>query len=89
MRRVVVTGVGVLSSIGNTVEHPWTILCSIARCTSRVRSRFGNRPINKRDSVLEGLAILDAGGKLGPLADVNTLQRNGVFVPFFGHLACW
>jgi KDO2-lipid IV(A) lauroyltransferase len=58
------------------------------RYTSRVRSRFGNRPINKRDSVLEGLAILDAGGNLGLLADVNTLQRDGVFVPFFGHLAC-
>ena len=56
--------------------------------TSRVRSRFGNRPINKRDSVLEGLAILDAGGNLGLLADVNTLQRDGVFVRFFGHLAC-
>jgi Kdo2-lipid IVA lauroyltransferase/acyltransferase len=58
------------------------------RYTSRVRSRFGNRPINKRDSVLEGLAILDAGGNLGLLADVNTLQRDGVFVSFFGHLAC-
>ena len=56
--------------------------------TSRIRSRFGNRPINKRDSVLEGLAILDGGGDLGLLADVNTLQRDGVFVPFFGHLAC-
>ena len=58
------------------------------RYTSRVRSRFGNRPINKRDSVLQGLAILDGGGNLGLLADVNTLQRDGVFVPFFGHLAC-
>jgi len=58
------------------------------RYTSRVRSRFGNRPINKRDSVLEGLAILDGGGDLGLLADVNTLQRDGVFVPFFDHLAC-
>jgi KDO2-lipid IV(A) lauroyltransferase len=58
------------------------------RYTSRVRSRFGNRPINKRDSVLEGLAILDGGGNLGLLADVNTLQRDGVFVPFFGHPAC-
>jgi KDO2-lipid IV(A) lauroyltransferase len=56
--------------------------------TSRIRSRFGNRPINKRDSVLEGLAILDGGGDLGLLADVNTLQRDGAFVPFFGHLAC-
>jgi len=60
----------------------------LERYTSRVRSRFGNRPINKRDSVLEGLAILDGGGHLGLLADVNTLQRDGVFVPFFGHLAC-
>src|SRR5882724_4368361 len=34
------------------------------------------------------LALLDAGGNLGLLADVNTLQRDGVFVPFFGHLAC-
>jgi len=58
------------------------------RYTSRVRSRFGNRPINKRDSVLQGLAILDGGGNLGLLADVNTLQRDGIFVPFFGHLAC-
>jgi KDO2-lipid IV(A) lauroyltransferase len=58
------------------------------RYTSRIRSRFGNRPINKRDSVLEGLAILDGGGNLGLLADVNTLQRDGVFVPFFGHRAC-
>jgi KDO2-lipid IV(A) lauroyltransferase len=60
----------------------------LGRYTSRVRSRFGNRPINKRDSVFEGLAILDDGGNLGLLADVNTLQRDGVFVPFFGHLAC-
>ena len=58
------------------------------RYTSKIRSRFGNRPINKRNSVLEGMAILDAGGTLGILADVNTLQRDGVFVPFFGHLAC-
>lgn len=58
------------------------------RYTSGIRSRFGNRPINKRDSVLEGLAILDSGGNLGLLADVNTLQRDGVFVPFFNHLAC-
>jgi Kdo2-lipid IVA lauroyltransferase/acyltransferase len=60
----------------------------LERYASRIRSRFGNRPINKRDSVLEGLGILDGGGDLGLLADVNTLQRDGVFVPFFGHLAC-
>jgi len=58
------------------------------RYAARVRSRFGNRPIDKHDSILEALAILDAGGNLGLLVDINTLQRDGVFVPFFGHLAC-
>jgi len=83
-----------LALAGSTIFEPIAYLARpldnplLDRYTSRVRSRFGNRPINKRDSVLEGLAILDAGGKLGLLADVNTLQRDGVFVPFFGHLAC-
>ncbi len=58
------------------------------RYTSRLRRRFGNRPIDKRASMIEGLSILDGGGNIGILADVNTLQRDGVFVPFFGHLAC-
>lgn len=58
------------------------------RYTARLRSRFGNRPISKRDSILESLALLEQGGILGVLADVNVLQRDGVFVPFFGHLAC-
>jgi KDO2-lipid IV(A) lauroyltransferase len=58
------------------------------RYAAGIRSRFGNRPINKRDSVSEALAILDGGGNLGLLVDINTLQRDGVFVPFFGHLAC-
>jgi len=83
-----------LALAGSTIFEPIAYLARpldnplLDRYTSRVRSRFGNRPINKRDSVLEGLAILDAGGRLGLLADVNTLQRDGVFVPFFGHLAC-
>jgi len=83
-----------LALAGSTIFEPIAYLARpldnplLDRYTSRVRSRFGNRPINKRDSVLEGLAILEAGGKLGLLADVNTLQRDGVFVPFFGHLAC-
>jgi Kdo2-lipid IVA lauroyltransferase/acyltransferase len=75
--------VGPIAYLARPLDNPL-----LDRYTSRVRSRFGNRPINKRDSVLEGLAILDAGGNLGLLADVNTLQRDGVFVPFFGHLAC-
>ncbi|MDQ2918764.1 MAG: lysophospholipid acyltransferase family protein, partial [Verrucomicrobiota bacterium] len=54
------------------------------RFAAKKRMRFGNRPISKRDALMEGMRILDAGGTLGLLADVNTLQRDGVFVPFFG-----
>ena len=54
------------------------------RLAAKIRTRFGNRPISKRDALMEGWRILDAGGTLGLLADVNTLQRDGVFVPFFG-----
>ncbi|HEY0369650.1 MAG TPA: hypothetical protein VGC85_08650, partial [Chthoniobacterales bacterium] len=56
--------------------------------TTRIRTRFGNRAISKHDSVMEGLEVLDHGGVLGMLADVNTLMRDGVFVPFFGRPAC-
>lgn len=54
------------------------------RLAAKIRTRFGNRPISKRDSLMEGWRILEAGGTLGMLADVNTLQRDGVFVPFLG-----
>jgi Kdo2-lipid IVA lauroyltransferase/acyltransferase len=56
--------------------------------TVRLRTRFGNRPIDKNNSVVKALSILRAGGVLGVLPDVNVLPRDGVFVPFFGTLAC-
>jgi KDO2-lipid IV(A) lauroyltransferase len=56
--------------------------------TVRVRSRFGNRAINKNNSITSAMTILRAGGVLGILPDVNVLPRDGVFVPFFGKLAC-
>ena len=56
--------------------------------TTRIRTRFGNQAISKHDSIMQGLEVLDRGGVLGMLADVNTLMRDGVFVPFFGVPAC-
>jgi KDO2-lipid IV(A) lauroyltransferase len=56
--------------------------------TVRLRSRFGNRAINKSNSVTEAMKILRSGGILGVLPDVNVLHRDGVFVPFFGVPAC-
>ncbi|HVF30067.1 MAG TPA: lysophospholipid acyltransferase family protein [Pyrinomonadaceae bacterium] len=56
--------------------------------TVRLRSRFGNRAINKNKSVTAAIAVLREGGVLGVLPDVNVLHRDGVFVPFLGTLAC-
>src|ERR1044072_540358 len=53
-----------------------------------LRTRFGNRPIDKGAAARTALRLLKQGGTLGVLADPNTQEREGVFVPFFGHLAC-
>ena len=53
-----------------------------------VRTRFGNQPIAKKAAARAALKLLREGGTLGILADLNTQRQEGVFVPFFGHLAC-
>lgn len=60
----------------------------IEEFTVRLRSRYGNRAINKNNSMAEAVRILRRGEVLGVLPDVNVLRRDGVFVPFFGTLAC-
>lgn len=60
----------------------------IEKLTVKLRTRFGNRPINKTNAVSAAVKILREGGTLGILADVNTHPKEGVFVPFFGVDAC-
>ena len=60
----------------------------IEEMTHRTRTRFGNRPINRSNSVSEAVKILRQGEILGVLADVNAHPKEGVFVPFFGIEAC-
>lgn len=56
--------------------------------TVKLRTRFGNRPINKTNSVTPAIEVLRKGEILGILADVNAHPKEGVFVPFFGIPAC-
>lgn len=56
--------------------------------TVRLRTRFGNRPINKTNSVSSAIELLRGGETLGVLPDVNVHPKEGVFVPFFGIPAC-
>ena len=72
-----------VSYLARPIDNPM-----VEDLTVRVRTRFGNRPINKTNSVSEALGILRSGGTLGILADVNAHPREGVFVPFFGIPAC-
>ncbi|HEV8590575.1 MAG TPA: lysophospholipid acyltransferase family protein [Pyrinomonadaceae bacterium] len=60
----------------------------IEELTVNLRTRFGNRAINKTNSVPTAIKILREGGTLGILADVNAHPKEGVFVPFFGVPAC-
>jgi KDO2-lipid IV(A) lauroyltransferase len=48
------------------------------------RGRLGNRTIDKRSAAREMLQIMQEGGTLGILVDLNTLDREGIFVDFFG-----
>ena len=72
-----------LSFLVRPIDNP-----RIDRMVERLRTRFGNRPIDKGAAARTALKLLRQGGTLGVLADLNTQEREGVFVPFFGHLAC-
>jgi KDO2-lipid IV(A) lauroyltransferase len=58
------------------------------RFTRWVRTRAGNRTISKGRSMRELLRILRGGGIVGVLLDQNVTWNEGVFVNFFGRLAC-
>lgn len=58
------------------------------RLVNYYRCLSGNRPILKNESARDLLKILRAQGTIGILADQNTMPEEGVFVDFFGNLAC-
>lgn len=53
-----------------------------------IRTRLGNKQIDKTNSASPILRTLRSGGTVGVLADVNSHPKEGVFVPFFGIPAC-
>jgi KDO2-lipid IV(A) lauroyltransferase len=59
----------------------------LERELSRRRTRFGNRPIAKRDAARDILKALRRGETVAILVDQNVLAREAVFVPFFGRPA--
>ena len=78
----------------SALEYPISFLVRpidnplIEELIEKVRTRFGNRAIDKKVAARQALRVLREGGTLGILSDLNTQPHEGVFVPFFGRLAC-
>jgi Kdo2-lipid IVA lauroyltransferase/acyltransferase len=68
-----------LSFLVRRIDNP-----KIEELVSRRRERLGNHAIDKRSAAREMLQILQANGTLGILVDLNTLDREAIFVDFFG-----
>jgi KDO2-lipid IV(A) lauroyltransferase len=54
---------------------------------ARRRTRFGNRVIAKRDAAREILRAMRSNQTVAILIDQNVLEREAIFVPFFGRPA--
>jgi len=59
----------------------------LERELARLRTRFGNRLIAKREAAKDILRALAKNETVAILVDQNVLAREAVFVPFFGRLA--
>jgi KDO2-lipid IV(A) lauroyltransferase len=88
-------GVWEILSFGwSALEYPINFLVRpidnprIEEMIEGLRTRFGNVAIDKKAAARRALKVLREGGTLGILSDLNTQEREGVFVPFFGKLAC-
>lgn len=60
----------------------------VERFVDRIRTRFGNETLDKMKSARRMYRVLQEGGYLGILADLNAQEREGIFVDFFGVPAC-
>jgi KDO2-lipid IV(A) lauroyltransferase len=72
-----------LSFLARPIDNPL-----IEQMVHSVRTKFGNQQISKQFAGLTCMRTLKRGGILGILADLNSLPQEGIFVPFFGELAC-
>lgn len=80
-----------MSSFGLSLkDHPLSFLVrridnpKVEEFVDRARTRFGNQSVDKRGAARSMLKILQSGGTLGLLVDLNTLDDEAIFVDFFG-----
>jgi len=68
-----------LSFLVRRIDNP-----KVESLVDRARTQLGNRTIDKRSAAREIFRILQSGGTLGIRVDLNTQEREGIFVDFFG-----
>lgn len=67
------------ASVARPLNNPY-----LNRCIEHLRTRHGNRVINKKGALKEILAILKKGGSVGLLMDQSVVENEAVDVEFFG-----
>ncbi len=72
-----------LSVVVRPLDNPW-----LDKLVERYRSCLGNQMIPKKNSLRQIMEALAAGGAVGILLDQNVCRQEGVFVDFFGKMAC-
>jgi KDO2-lipid IV(A) lauroyltransferase len=72
-----------ISVVARPVDNPL-----LEGLLSSLRSRWGNRVVRKGGALREVLKLLKRGETVGFLLDQNVAIDQGVFVNFFGRLAC-
>jgi Kdo2-lipid IVA lauroyltransferase/acyltransferase len=83
-----------ISFAWSAIERPGSFIVRridnprIETLVEKFRTRFGNETIDKAAAVRRCIRVLREGHWLGILADANTHPKEGIFVPFMGHLAC-
>jgi KDO2-lipid IV(A) lauroyltransferase len=70
---------GPLTFLARRMDNP-----RIEAMIVKIRTRLGNKQIDKENSAGKILRLMRAGGSVGVLADVNAHPNEGIFVPFFG-----
>lgn len=71
-----------IASVVRPLDNP-----RLERELARLRGKFGNRTIGKKQAAREVLREMRRGGTVAILIDQNVLAREAIFVPFFGRLA--
>ncbi len=67
------------SSVARPANNPY-----LNRCIEHLRTRYGNKVINKKGALKKILSLLNRGESVGILMDQSVVENEAVIVEFFG-----